>query len=137
VIKYFSILFIIVISSCTLNDYYWEIPEDIQTIEQARDLMQSFDYIRSSDWELPDITYENGAGGCTSLSGLFAYILKYKLNYADVKLIACETAKGAGHMVAYADGSFYEGQTGELVYNEYSLLYMISVEDYIKKTRYR
>lgn len=120
-----------------MHGYYWEIPEEIQTIEDTKCLMQSFEYIHTSNWVLPDDTYYYKAGGCASLAGLLAYIMKYRLGYHDVRLVECENSEGIGHMVVYAGGAFYNGQTGCLVVNEYAFISDMSIDAYLRGTRYR
>jgi len=130
----FVLIFIFIVSSCTINEYYWEIPEEIQTIEDYQDLIKSFDYVASYNWMTPDETYYSKTGACASYSGLLAYIMEYRFNYDDVRIVAC---MNVFHMIVYADGVYCEGQTGKQVGREYTVKYSMSVEDYVIQAKQR
>jgi hypothetical protein len=56
----------------------------------------------------------------------------YNLNYSDVKLVKVEKKNGQKHFIVYADGDFYEGQTGKLIVDTYYLIDFLAFDAYIK-----
>jgi hypothetical protein len=123
-----------IFSSCYVSGYYWQIPEEIQTLEDYQDMIDSFEYEKSYEWQMPDETYSLMSGSCASFSGQLAYIMEYRLNYNKVRIASCINAD---HMVVVADGIQYEGQTGMPVKEEYEIWYVMTVDEYIEKARHR
>ena len=144
-IKVNILVFIILyFSGCSfLDEYYWECPEDINTIEEALLFVNNNTTYKSEHgdyWQFPHETYSLGTGDCEDIAGMLAHLLIYNVGLNDVKLIGCYRTKDrAPHMMVRGNGVYYATGSDVRVRENYKEIYTTVIElnyiDYLQLVR--
>ena len=112
--KYIFFLIIVLIISCTLTipEYDWQIPIEINTIQEALDYVDSFQFEEKQGVFTPEEFYYQGFGDCEDFSLMLQFILETELNIkAD---IIGGTYNGVPHAWVEVDGIIHESTLGRI-----------------------
>jgi hypothetical protein len=112
------------------------ITETFNNIDEIAEVMRSIEYVADvkENWQLPETTYDRGAGDCEDQASLFAYLIITYLHAENVYLVRCEKSNGEGHMIVEWEGVEWEGIKGVKIKDfdsKYTFTYRMSLATYI------
>ncbi len=121
----FIIIIVLIFTSCNLTGelykYDWQIPVEINTIQEALDYMEIYNYVEKSGVFLPNEFYNKGYGDCEDFALMFQYIFETQLDIKANIIIGYYNNSNVMHAWVEIEDIIYEPTAG--IENNYPELY--------------